>query len=383
MTKKQQLVVFSDDWGRHPSSCQHLVSRLLDDFEVTWVNTIGTRPPSLNFATVHRGLEKLSQWQFSSTGRRGANLHSPRVLNPVMWPRFAASWEQRINRELLVRHLARHLPRRHSPLVMTTIPVVADLVGQLPGARWVYYCVDDFGQWPGLDGRTLRRMEARLAEAVDEVVAAGDNLARRMKKLGRQALVVSHGVDLAHWRQNAGDFGSWNVLDGLERPFALFWGLIDRRLDIDWLRALSTAMDAGTIVLVGPQQDPDAALANVPRVRCIGPVSYAELPRAAAAADVLIMPYADLPVTRAMQPLKLKEYLATNKPVVGRRLPATEGWEQALWAVDDARAFSAAVLRSFREGLSPVHMQARQRLKSEGWPEKAQTLRELLNSLAS
>ena len=23
------LVVFSDDWGRHPSSCQHLIRRLL------------------------------------------------------------------------------------------------------------------------------------------------------------------------------------------------------------------------------------------------------------------------------------------------------------------------------------------------------------------
>jgi hypothetical protein len=35
------------------------------------------------------------------------------------------------------------------------------------------------------------------------------------------------------------------------------------------------------------------------------------------------MPYADLAATRAMQPLKLKEYLATGRPVVVRDLPAT------------------------------------------------------------
>ena len=37
------LLVFSDDWGRHPSSCQHLVRNLLDRYPVVSVNTIGTR----------------------------------------------------------------------------------------------------------------------------------------------------------------------------------------------------------------------------------------------------------------------------------------------------------------------------------------------------
>ena len=59
-----QLIVFSDDWGRHPSSCQHLVRQLLfqnrlcchggcadcRDYSVLWVNTIGTRRPGLNLA---------------------------------------------------------------------------------------------------------------------------------------------------------------------------------------------------------------------------------------------------------------------------------------------------------------------------------------------
>ena len=45
------LLVFADDWGRHPSSCQHLVRRLLDRHQVYWVNTIGTRTPRLNLAT--------------------------------------------------------------------------------------------------------------------------------------------------------------------------------------------------------------------------------------------------------------------------------------------------------------------------------------------
>ncbi len=56
------LLVFSDDWGRHPSSCQHLVRNLLDRYPVLWVNTIGTRAPRLDVQTLKRVTEKLCQW---------------------------------------------------------------------------------------------------------------------------------------------------------------------------------------------------------------------------------------------------------------------------------------------------------------------------------
>ena len=36
------FLVFADDWGRHPSSCQHLIRQLLARYPVLWVNTIGT-----------------------------------------------------------------------------------------------------------------------------------------------------------------------------------------------------------------------------------------------------------------------------------------------------------------------------------------------------
>ena len=44
------FIVFSDDWGRHPSSCQHLFRRLLPRYRTFWVNTIGMRRPRLDLA---------------------------------------------------------------------------------------------------------------------------------------------------------------------------------------------------------------------------------------------------------------------------------------------------------------------------------------------
>jgi hypothetical protein len=40
-----ELLVFADDWGRHPSSCQHLVRELLPRIPILCVNIIRTRKP--------------------------------------------------------------------------------------------------------------------------------------------------------------------------------------------------------------------------------------------------------------------------------------------------------------------------------------------------
>jgi hypothetical protein len=88
------------------------------------------------------------------------------------------------------------------------------------------------------------------------------------------------------------------------------------------------------------------------------------------------MPYHDIPATRAMQPLKLKEYLATGKPVVVRSLPATAEWADALDLASTAEEFVTLVQRRAREGLLASQRQARERLQSESWAAKARQLQD-------
>ncbi len=369
----RRLIVFSDDWGRHPSSCQHLVRHLLDDCDVTWINTIGTRAPRFNAATVRRGLEKLAQWR-----RPKAQVPAgpaPRVVSPIMWPGFRTGWQRRLNAHLLGRCLRQRIGDIRDAVVLTTIPIVADVVGTVPVQRWVYFCVDDFSVWPGLDSSPLRELEAKLIVRADRVIAAGKNLADRLVSLGRKPDIITHGIDLEHWQQRKAPD---EILANLPRPIVLFWGLIDRRLDISYLQSLASRMTNGTIALVGPEQDPDPALDAISCLRRLGPVTYDRLPAVAAGADVLVMPYADLPVTRAMEPLKLKEYLATGKPVVSSPLPAVKPWADCLDIADRPDEFTAFVLERIRSGLAEPQEMARRSLATESWQAKAAVLRRLL-----
>jgi glycosyltransferase involved in cell wall biosynthesis len=207
---------------------------------------------------------------------------------------------------------------------------------------------------------------------------------------------LTHGIDLDHWR--AGDGGArgagnalicdqrlngkalpdwWGRLRG---PIILFWGLIDRRLDSAWLAALCDRQQGagGTVVLVGPRQAPDPRLTGLPGLVMPGPVAYADLPALAAAADALVMPYADLPVTRAMQPLKLLEYLATGKPVIVRDLPATRPWAAAADVVADAGELVRVVRLRLQTGAPAEQIEARRRLEAESWAQKARQFEQIV-----
>jgi glycosyltransferase involved in cell wall biosynthesis len=365
------LLVFADDWGRHPSSCQHLVRHLLSRREAYWVNTIGTREPRLNLATLRRGLEKISSWvrrPAVGSDPLPANLH---VLNPKMWPWFSRPFDQGLNRELLFRQLApllRSLPV--PPIAVTTLPIVSDLMGLLPVQRWVYYCVDDFGEWPGLAQAALRQTEERLIRRADSLVAVSETLQEKLAQRGRQAQLLTHGIEPDFWKI-AGPARPLPQLDSLPRPLIVFWGVIDRRMDVAFVRQLAAELEGGTVVLVGRQDDPDPALSAISRVVLVPAMPFVDLPHLAAAAAVLIMPYADLPVTRAMQPLKLKEYLATGRPVVVRDLPANRSWSDCMDLADTPPAFARLVRLRLEQGLPADQDAARGRLAGETWAEKA------------
>ncbi len=378
------LLVFSDDWGRHPSSCQHLVRNLLDRYPVLWVNTIGTRAPRFDLQTLNRVTEKLRQWGSSrlsngshqkqtEAAESRVQMHDNlQVLNPKMWPWFGSGRDRKLNRWLLSKQLTALISELPQPVVgLTTLPITADLPDALAVDRWVYYCVDDFSQWPGLDGDTLRTMDRAMIRRADSLVAVSETLQKMIADEGRSSSLLTHGVDVEFW--NAGCDVRRTGFPACA-PNIVFWGVIDRRMDSPSLLQLSKDMTSGTITLIGPQQDPDPVILALPNVKTLPAQPLTALPAIAQQADVLVMPYADLPVTRAMQPLKLKEYLATGKPVVVNRLPSTDAWEDCLDVAKTSEQFSRLVRERISTGIPASQGSARNRLQQESWNSKAAQL---------
>lgn len=380
-----RLIVFADDWGRHPSSCQHLIRELVPRHPTLWVNTIGMRQPGWSRADLKKAVQRLRQWTVPSrVADAAANL---RIVTPVMWPEFRRPWQRALNRRLIVAAVNRALRTSvrgaaERRIVITTLPITAALVGWLDVDAWIYYCTDHYSAWPGLDADVLAEMERELIQRADCIIAVSPALQERLSSMGRHALLLPHGVDVGHWGWLSGNgqrsapaasaLPTW--WSRLRRPIVLFWGLIGVQLDTEWVRALQDSVRGGTFVLVGPVEAHDPALDRIAGVVIPGAVAYESLPLLAAHADVLAMPYADLPLVSTIEPLKFKEYLATNKPVVVRRLPAMQSWEDAADTVDSAAEFVRAVADRLANGVPPAQLLARRRLLGETWRQRAEQL---------
>lgn len=378
-----QLIVFADDWGRHPSSSQHLIRELLPQYPTLWVNTVGTRKPRLSRSDLARAMGVVANWftpQGEPRGKAAETPHGLKVIAPMMYPGYRRSWQRSWNRRSVARAVQHELIPGHRHIVITTLPITAELVGRLQSDQWIYYCVDDYSQWPGVDHAVMDAMERDLVAKVDQHIAVSSTLTDRLQNMGATPTYLEHGVDAAQWASPDLHSTMSPHWPGDDKPIALFWGLLDSRMNNDWVMRL-LANDKTRVILAGPLEKAEDL--GMSAVRCIltGRIPFDDLPAHAAASQVLIMPYIDAPVTRAMQPLKLKEYLATMKPVVVRDLPSTRPWADCCDLASTADEFVRLVQERIKTGTPPEQIEARKRrLAGESWTSKAAQFAELINA---
>ncbi len=345
MITGRNFVVFADDWGRHPSSAQHLFRRLAPRNRVVWVNTVGTRTPTLSRADLARAAGKVREWtRPAPPSADGPDDVPVRVLRPFMSPFDRWTPLRRFNAARIRTAVRGELPPGSDAILVTTIPNVAGVVGELGEALAVYYCVDEFSEWPGADRKALLEMEARLLERVDLVLATSERLFESKSARHPRVRLLRHGVDWERFRSGAGTAPA--ELTAMQEPVVGFVGLADERLDVPLVVALAKARPAYRFVFVGPRQLPPGELDATPGVVFLPSVPYEEVPAVLARFRVSMLPYVENELTERINPLKLRELLAAGRPVVATPLPevvrfaphvrTARGVDEWLAAIDEA-----------------------------------------------
>lgn len=344
------FIVFSDDWGRHPSSSQHLFRRMPPGSRALWVETIGLRPPRLTSYDARRILEKVRGWiSPGSPASEPPWCETPAGLvryAPPMHPFYGSPAGAASNDALLVRLLRRRLAALgfDRPVLVTTVPNACGLVGRLGERAAIYYCVDDFETWPGYAGGAIRAMEEKLLARVDGLVVTAAALGERRGRPGLPLLSLPHGVDVGLF---AAGGPRPTALAGLPSPLLLSAGLYDERVDTELLGAVLEANPTWHLALVGRRTAPPNPLDAHPRVRVLPGVPYPQVPAYLSAADVLLVPYRRNAQTDTINPLKLREFLATGRPVAATALPEIVSACGALVQTGDGpEGFGAAVSRA-------------------------------------
>lgn len=373
------MIVFGEDWGRHPSSTQHLMNRLADDANIIWVNSLGLRRPRLNRADIARLGNKLlarrTQMPTAGSGEH-TEMRFKALINPKTLPLPGSRLAGLFNRFTLTRQIrpVMRSNRITKPIVWTSLPTAYPAVGAFGERALVYYAGDDFGALAGVDHAPVLELEAKLAAKADLIIAASPMIAERFAP--ERTRVLEHGVDLSRFvlpAVRAADMPS-------DKPVAGFYGSLNSWIDIDALAGAANTLPHWNFVLIGKHECDVSLLRKFPNVHLLGPRPHADLPSYVQHWDVSLLPFRRNRQIDASNPLKLREYLAAGMPVLASyEFPATKPYGRALTFPRAGETMADAIVRA---GAEKASSSVRRKLvENEDWEVRAATLKNWLEDL--
>lgn len=338
-----EFIYFGNDWfAENRTSSHHIAKRLGAKFPLLYVETPGLRTPKANARDLRKLFKKLR-----------LTFQPPQLIAPHFWRmtlpqiplrRFAAvRAANRIFSRMLMRRAIRKLGFKEA-IAWFHIPHPGFLARDLGEKLTVFYCIDDYSKLPDVDGIAVRAMDDQLTTDADIVFACNESLLVTRRPLNSNIHLSPHGVDTDLFAQSSlPETIIPKELEPCPRPIIGSWGLLDQRVDLSILEFIARARPNWTILLIGHVAANVSELKRMPNVIFAGVKHYAELPNWAKAIDVCILPYTRTSLNAQSSPLKLREYLASGKPVVAVSLPEAKLLGQAVRIAEDGPGFVLAI----------------------------------------
>lgn len=195
-------------------------------------------------------------------------------------------------------------------------PMALPLAEELSPAAIIYDCMDELSGFLNAPPQLVKR-ESALLKMADVVFTGGPSLFRAKRMLNPSVHCFPSSVDTPHFAA-ARKIEIDHLLQAeIPRPRLGYFGVIDERVDLGLLDALSSADPEWQIIMVGPviKIDP-ASLPRRPNIHYLGQQEYSDLPTFVGGWDVCLIPFALNEATRFISPTKTLEYMAAGKQIV-------------------------------------------------------------------
>lgn len=366
-------LVFGDDWGAHPSTTQHLITHLPATDRVVWVDSIGQRRPRLNLTDIKRAAAK-ARGMFRRDRRSPSDPPAsappcqfsriqPRVL-PLHLNTAAVS----LNGWSLARAINNSCNQLGcGPLtLLSATPVVSFYLGALPQDCVAYLRLDDYAKLPGCDSALIQRSERQMIAEADVVFGT----AKRLLPRGAQrSCYLPQGVNFEHFAKTTLQIPQQKTLG--------FFGLLAEWVDFDLIAAVAWALPDWTLEFVGNARYLPETAKKIPNVRLLPAVPFAELPEVLGRWRAAWIPFVINELTEAVNPLKVREYLAAGLPTLSTPLPEVAALPSAQIvrsANEVARCLAAIVANDSAE----QRAKRRESVRGDSWAARAQTLRQTI-----
>jgi len=208
------------------------------------------------------------------------------------------------------------------------------------------YHIDDEYTFSAVVKAPIEQQETRLISRVDQVFIHSPALLEKKGQLNPQTTYMPNGVD---YQAYATPHSEPADLQPIPHPRMGYVGIIKQQLDLGLLAALAEQHRSWSFVLVGPHRSrPELTaviqqLSHMPNVYFLGGKPVDALPAYVQHMDVCMLCYEVSEYTQFIYPLKLHEYLASGRPVVGSPIRSLQDFAHIIRLAQTTEEWSTAL----------------------------------------
>ena len=310
------------------------------------------------------------------------------VVSPASLPFFGSAAARAINRRAISAQIGSLARSRGlaKPILWIAIPTAAEMIGTLNESAVVYHVSDKYDANTmdhATDPAQIRRLHEHAIDAADLIFYSGRKLFDEATRGRERSHLLEQGVDFDHWR-HVGN-GHLTVAPEIARiphPRLGYFGAIEPWLvDQELIKRAGRERPEWQWIFIG-NKSRGLEIEGLPNTHFLPPVPYADLPRYAAGFDVCVLPWeTEQSFTSYGSAIKVREYLATGKPVVISPLPEYEAMSDVLRIARTRGDFIALVEEALRED-DPELPKRRQAAVAGGtWDARAEWVSDLIESV--
>jgi glycosyltransferase involved in cell wall biosynthesis len=297
-------------WGDQWLTPHHVLARLRRYYHVVWIN------PAHEWRQVPEILRGGCAGARAASVGPGFHIYRPEWWLPKLYrPRWLAdfTFDRRLRR---ARRVLAELGCRKFVLYLWDYRYERALAAD--GFHVRCYHIEDEYSFSTVEV-PIDPSEARVISSVDEVFIISPAMMEKKGKINPHTTLIPHGVDYGAYAASAPEPAD---LVGIPGPRIGYSGFLKKQLNWPLLRLLADRHPEWSFVFVGATKHADVQpaideMARLPNVHFLGAKEPERLAHYNRHFDVCIMPYQMDDYTKYIFPLKLYEYLASGRPVVG------------------------------------------------------------------
>lgn len=378
--KKQTIICFAGcDWWYHNRGlfCPQIMSRLVKDHKVLFVNSLGMRVPSLkkDGKAIRKIFSKLkSITRFLRKDRNGLF-----VLSPISIP-LNSEISRAINNYFVYLQikLVMFLINFKNPVFYVNCPIALDIVKRIKRKYLIYERTDLFEEMDGIDKSYISFLDKSLTEQSDLVLYVNKRLWEKDGADHKKSLLIGHGVeyDLFVNAEKTEDIPA--DINGIDKPIIGYFGGICNNVDIQLLAYAARKLPDLSFVFVGSISTDVSVLQKIPNIYFLGQKPYEQIPHYGKYFDVAIMAWKKNKWIEFCNPIKIKEYLALGKPVVSTYYPEIEPFSDVVCVANDQDDFVFYIKDALSEKDQADVRKRQEKVSDETWDNKTKQIVEFM-----